>query len=117
MESSKIESQKVKCDCGKEISKKGLSKHVKTKSHLNKVSKDTVVPCENSVVQEKIKKKKERVKKEDDISCVCGKTIRKSYYKKHLKSKFHLKHAEEKPEENENENEEKEEEELVEEDE
>ena len=65
---------KVKCECGCEIRKQHLPRHLKTKKHQNFISGEPYVKFKDKI----------------NIKCECGCEIRKEHLARHRKTKKHL---------------------------
>ena len=97
-----IHGVKVTCECGIQVARWSMSKHLETKIHLSKIS-GVIIPRQERFDKQSIeqRREKERVKNEKyrnetkeenskKVTCECGAEVAKWSLSKHLESNEHI---------------------------
>lgn len=83
----------VTCDCGKNITRLKMKRHLKSRYHISRMESDSDSEPSNSnceVIKYKASHKKERSAYDKElVLCECGKNVTRFKMKRHLKGTYH----------------------------
>ena len=86
-------SEKLKCACGSEVTKHHMSRHYKSKTHMDFLARGCIVKKVDTVERKKQRYEANKIeiaeKKKIKVTCQCGSTLRKEDMARHCKTAKH----------------------------